>query len=82
MLTVSEFISGAGANCFPLPMRILSSPLCRANRAQYAEVSFQSVADEDIADVALPSMQGVAEDEGEVLVSFTFPCLPICGYTM
>lgn len=36
----------------------------RANRAQYAEVSFQTVADDDIADVALPSMQGTAEDEG------------------
>ncbi|KAJ7273299.1 Utp21 specific WD40 associated putative domain-containing protein [Mycena rebaudengoi] len=34
-----------------------------ANRAQYAEVSFQSVTDDDIVDVALPSMQGVAEDE-------------------
>jgi len=34
-----------------------------ANRAQYSDVSFQSVADDDIADVALPSMQGVAEDE-------------------
>ncbi|KAJ7046979.1 Utp21 specific WD40 associated putative domain-containing protein [Mycena alexandri] len=34
-----------------------------ANRAQYAEISFQSVSDDDIADVQLPSMQGVAEDE-------------------
>ncbi|KAJ7775037.1 Utp21 specific WD40 associated putative domain-containing protein [Mycena metata] len=34
-----------------------------ANRAQYAEISFQSVSDDDIADVRLPSMQGVAEDE-------------------
>ncbi|KAJ7097769.1 Utp21 specific WD40 associated putative domain-containing protein [Mycena belliarum] len=34
-----------------------------ANRAQYSEVSFQSVADDDITDVKLPSMQGVAEDE-------------------
>ncbi|KAJ6630596.1 Utp21-domain-containing protein [Mycena sp. CBHHK59/15] len=34
-----------------------------ANRAQYAEVSFQSIRDDDITDVALPSMQGVAEDE-------------------
>jgi U3 small nucleolar RNA-associated protein 21 len=36
----------------------------RANRAQYAEVSFQTVGDDDIVDVSLPSMQGVAEDEG------------------
>ncbi|KAF8212057.1 Utp21-domain-containing protein [Mycena galopus ATCC 62051] len=34
-----------------------------ANRAQYAEVSFQSVTDDDINDVKLPSMQGAAEDE-------------------
>ncbi|KAJ7709752.1 Utp21 specific WD40 associated putative domain-containing protein [Mycena rosella] len=34
-----------------------------ANRAQYAEVSFQSVTDDNIADVRLPSMQGAAEDE-------------------
>ncbi|GLB34587.1 putative utp21 specific WD40 associated domain containing protein [Lyophyllum shimeji] len=34
-----------------------------ANRAQYAEVSFQSVTDDDLSDVNLPSMQGVAEDE-------------------
>ncbi|KAJ7172308.1 Utp21 specific WD40 associated putative domain-containing protein [Mycena filopes] len=34
-----------------------------ANRAQYAEISFQSVADDDIVDVKLPSMQGAAEDE-------------------
>ncbi|KAG5644038.1 hypothetical protein DXG03_009190 [Asterophora parasitica] len=34
-----------------------------ANRAQYAEVSFQSVTDDDLSDVNLPSMQGVAEDD-------------------
>ncbi|KAH9484417.1 U3 small nucleolar RNA-associated protein 21-like protein [Psilocybe cubensis] len=34
-----------------------------ANRAQYAEVSFQSISDNEIFDVALPSVQGVAEDE-------------------
>ncbi|KAJ6502384.1 Utp21 specific WD40 associated putative domain-containing protein [Mycena sanguinolenta] len=34
-----------------------------ANRAQYAEVSFQSVADDDVKEVQLPSMQGTAEDE-------------------
>lgn len=36
----------------------------RANRAQYAEVAFQTVADDDVIDVSLPSMQGTAEDEG------------------
>jgi hypothetical protein len=41
----------------------------RANRAQYGEVSFQTVADDDIIDVSLPSMQGAAEDEG----MFPFP---------
>ncbi|KAG5352836.1 hypothetical protein C0989_000178 [Termitomyces sp. Mn162] len=34
-----------------------------ANRAQYAEVSFQTVTDDDFFNVNLPSMQGVAEDE-------------------
>ncbi|EMD38277.1 hypothetical protein CERSUDRAFT_113446 [Gelatoporia subvermispora B] len=34
-----------------------------ANRAQYSEVSFQSVVDDEVVDVSLPSMQGVAEDE-------------------
>ncbi|KAF8197530.1 Utp21 specific WD40 associated putative domain-containing protein [Pholiota molesta] len=34
-----------------------------ANRAQYADVSFQSVSDSDILDVTLPSMQGADEDE-------------------
>ena len=38
----------------------------RANRAQYAEVPLQSVAEEDVVDVSMPSMQGVAEDEGTV----------------
>lgn len=28
-------------------------------------MSFQTVADDDIVDVSLPSMQGTAEDEGE-----------------
>jgi U3 small nucleolar RNA-associated protein 21 len=43
--------------------------VCRANRAQYGEVSFQTVAHDDIIDVSLPSMQGAAEDEGV----FSFP---------
>ncbi|KAF9557999.1 Utp21-domain-containing protein [Agrocybe pediades] len=34
-----------------------------ANRAQYADVSFQTVHESDIFDVSLPSVQGVAEDE-------------------
>ncbi|KAI0748597.1 Utp21-domain-containing protein [Daedaleopsis nitida] len=43
-----------------------------ANRAQYAEVSFQSIGEDDVVDVALPSMQGVAEDEAlEALSALT-----------
>ncbi|KAG6897135.1 hypothetical protein C0992_003915 [Termitomyces sp. T32_za158] len=34
-----------------------------ANRAQYAEVSFQTVTDDDFTNVNLPSVQGDAEDE-------------------
>lgn len=36
-----------------------------ANRAQYAEVTFQGISDDEVTDVALPSVQGEAEDEGE-----------------
>jgi U3 small nucleolar RNA-associated protein 21 len=54
---------------FVLFTRMMSSDLLkfyfkRANRAQYADVSFQSVSDNEIFDVALPSMQGVDEAEG------------------
>lgn len=43
----------------------------RANRAQYAEVSLQTF-DEDAAlkSVALPSLEGLAEDEGDFLKRF------------
>ncbi|EJF66083.1 Utp21-domain-containing protein [Dichomitus squalens LYAD-421 SS1] len=34
-----------------------------ANRAQYSEVPFQSIVEEDVTDISLPSMQGLAEDE-------------------
>ncbi|KAJ3552995.1 hypothetical protein NM688_g3858 [Phlebia brevispora] len=34
-----------------------------ANRAQYAEVAFHGIVADDIADVALPSVQGEAEEE-------------------
>lgn len=40
--------------------------ISRANRAQYAEVSFQSVTDSDIFDVSLPSMQGADEYDGRI----------------
>ncbi len=39
--------------------------LYRANRAQYSEVSFGSIVEDDVVDVSLPSMQGVAEEEGK-----------------
>ncbi|KAI0086197.1 Utp21-domain-containing protein [Irpex rosettiformis] len=43
-----------------------------ANRAQYSEVSFHSIPDEDIVDMALPSVQGDAEEEAlEALSALT-----------
>jgi hypothetical protein len=36
----------------------------RANRAQYGEVSFQTVSEDEITNVNLPSSQGLAEEEG------------------
>jgi len=35
-----------------------------ANRAQYAEVSFQTVSDSDIEDIALPTMQEDIDEDG------------------
>jgi hypothetical protein len=40
----------------------------RANRAQYAEVSWRSAAEVEMAvseSIAMPSMQGTNEEEGE-----------------
>lgn len=45
-------------------MTITNNMWIRANRAQYTDVSLQGIVDEDVADVALPSIQGSAEDEG------------------
>lgn len=53
----------------------------RANRAQYAEISFQSVADDDINDAKLPSMQGVIEDEGEICFP-TSSCPSVFNYDL
>jgi len=39
----------------------------RANRAQYTDISFQGVNANDIFDTPLPSMQGIAEDEGQYI---------------
>ncbi|KAF7964547.1 hypothetical protein HWV62_5804 [Athelia sp. TMB] len=48
-----------------------------ANRAQYAEVSFQTVSYDDVIDVSLPSMQGDAEDEAlEALAALTVEDTP------
>ncbi|OBZ69349.1 U3 small nucleolar RNA-associated protein 21 [Grifola frondosa] len=48
-----------------------------ANRAQYSEISFQSIVENDIVDVSLPSMQGVAEDEAlEALSALTMQDQP------
>jgi len=38
--------------------------LDRANRSQYSEVAFRAISEDDITEVALPSMQGSDEDEG------------------
>ncbi|PPQ97575.1 hypothetical protein CVT26_002362 [Gymnopilus dilepis] len=49
-----------------------------ANRAQYADVSFKSVSDEEIFDVSLPSVQGVAEDEAlEALTALEVSDAPV-----
>lgn len=39
-----------------------------ANRAQYADVTFQGIADDEVTNVALPSVQGEAEDEGKQII--------------
>jgi U3 small nucleolar RNA-associated protein 21 len=43
----------------------------RANRAQYADISFQSINDDDVAEVSLPSVCSTVE-EGEVFSNSTF----------
>ena len=44
-----------------------------ANRAQYAEVSFQTVSDSDIGEIGLPTMQEDTDEDGPLiplLISF------------
>lgn len=36
----------------------------RANRAQYDDISFKGISEDEIDEVNLPSMQGAEEDEG------------------
>lgn len=38
-----------------------------ANRAQYAEVSLKSIREEDVLEIGMPSVQGLAEDESGLL---------------
>ena len=49
---------------YMMSFNLLKNLFWRANRAQYADVSFQSVNNDEVFDVSLPSMQGVDEDEG------------------
>lgn len=64
----------------------LLTAAARANRAQYSEILFQTIPDDDmIREVRLPSMQGAAEEEGIRLIAhsilatlnrcFSFECL-------
>lgn len=66
----------------PLTIDVLpvaDSLIARANRAQYSEVSFHSIVEDDVVDVSLPSVQGEAEDDGMFLEytpgSVVNPCL-------
>jgi hypothetical protein len=47
-----------------------------ANRAQYAEVSFQTVAETDIADVGLPTMQEDNNEDGLSILSCSIWSVP------
>ena len=42
-----------------------------ANRAQYAEVSFQSISNDDIVDVGLPTMQEDVNEDGLFIPPFS-----------
>jgi U3 small nucleolar RNA-associated protein 21 len=46
-----------------------------ANRAQYTEVSFQTVSDKDIADVGLPTMQEDLDEDGWFILPFFLPAV-------
>ena len=41
----------------------------RANRAQFAEVAFHTVSDEDVQEIPLPSMHSTAEDDSKHYLS-------------
>ncbi|KAG6836788.1 hypothetical protein H0H93_003209 [Arthromyces matolae] len=59
----NDFLATAHVDSVGIFLCIHLTRTHRANRAQYDEVSFQTVTDEDLSNVNLPSMQGVAEDE-------------------
>jgi len=44
-----------------------------ANRAQYAEVSFQTISENDIADIGLPTMQEDIDEDGSSILSSLLP---------
>lgn len=41
--------------------------VCRANRAQFSEVSLRSFVEEDLRDVDLPTVQGLDENNGALV---------------
>jgi U3 small nucleolar RNA-associated protein 21 len=56
--------------------------LDRANRSQYSEVAFRAISEDNVADAALPSMQGSEEDEGGLFlhlvlctIAYLYPAL-------
>jgi hypothetical protein len=51
---------------FSRHLNVESHILRRANRAQYAEVSYRTVSEGEVVDVSLPSTQGATEDEGMI----------------
>lgn len=59
----------------------LTTHFGRANRAQYGEVSFRVIPDDETVEVALPSMQGLAEDEGEHVLPIFVLKLRLCNST-
>lgn len=47
-----------------------------ANRAQYAEVSFQTIAENDITDIGLPTMQEDIDEDGSSILPFSHLFFP------
>lgn len=43
-----------------------------ANRAQYAEVSFQTVSDSEIVEIGLPTMQEDTDEDGPLILPLVF----------